>query len=126
MNPSIIDEIHGLKDSIDCLREGVDELYLVLDHLWRNREEIHRLLDTPAVPQKSSQRVAESLSCAECDATADSLSDALQNGWTRLQADLSGLSWNYLGICPSCSGPSATSTPSADPGDRRKAEGKPF
>lgn len=118
-------------EDIDRLVKALEECTAEAHCLWQSLDEartdiVHELRRLLDMPQKSTETVAESISCAECSETADSLSEALQNGWTRLQADLSGLSWNYLGICPSCSGPSASSTPSAEPEDRLKAEGKLF
>lgn len=42
-----------------------------------------------------------SLSCCSCDCDSpDSLEEALAAGWTEIQFDPGGLSWNFLGYCP--------------------------
>ena len=42
------DALERLIAEIGTLRESVEELYLVLDHAWRNRQEIYDLLDPPS------------------------------------------------------------------------------
>ena len=45
------------------------------------------------------------LACAQCDVDSpESLEEALQQGWTRIQPD-DGEGWNYLGLYPVCSPP---------------------
>lgn len=43
-----------------------------------------------------------SLVCVGCDAGDEvgSLAEAQAQGWTRLRADPTGLTWNFLGFCP--------------------------
>ena len=41
-----------------------------------------------------------SLTCTQCDASADTPHEALLTGWKGITADLDGLSWNFLGECP--------------------------
>jgi hypothetical protein len=42
------------------------------------------------------------LQCVECDAGMDieSPEQAIADGWTEIEEDFDGLSWNYLGRCP--------------------------
>ena len=35
---ALIEELHAVRDS-------VEELYLLLDHIWRNRNELHDILE---------------------------------------------------------------------------------
>ena len=44
----------------------------------------------------------ETVTCAHCDEQVDSLAQAVRHGFTRLQPDPDGLSWNYLGECGDC------------------------
>lgn len=105
---------------IDRLIHQMEELTAEAHVLWKAVDEARteivnelrgRYRETIEKPQLCLETVPESVSCAECDATADSLAEALQKGWTRLQADLSGLSWNYLGICGPCSVPNLRDNP---------------
>jgi hypothetical protein len=89
-NPRIESFLEELKST----RDSVEQLYLVLDHMDRNRDEIRDLLE-------SRDREGEVVCCVNCDADAYSLSEAIQNGWTRLQHDPAD-GWDYLGICPTC------------------------
>jgi hypothetical protein len=42
-----------------------------------------------------------SLACCMCDCDSpDTLEEAMAAGWTDIQFDPQGLSWNYLGSCP--------------------------
>ncbi len=43
-----------------------------------------------------------SLQCVECDAGLDieSPEEAIAAGWTEIEEDFEGISWNYLGCCP--------------------------
>ena len=43
------DALERLIAEIGTLRESVEELYLVLDHAWRNRQEIYDLLEPETV-----------------------------------------------------------------------------
>lgn len=53
------------------------------------------------------ERLVESLACAECDIDSPpSLAVAIQQGWTRLQAD-DALGHNFLGLCAFCSSEAA-------------------
>jgi len=49
-----------------------------------------------------ANEIPETIACARCDADSpESLSAALQEGWTDLCRD-DGPGWNYLGVCPEC------------------------
>ena len=92
------ERLNELLDEIKALRNGVEELVIILDHIDRNRDEFVDLL----VTKRESAEIPETIACAMCDIDSpESLADALQAGWTRLQRD-DGSGWNYLGVCPSC------------------------
>lgn len=59
----------------------------------------------------------EVVSCAGgCDASVDSLAEAVKEGWDRLTHNPSGLSWSWLGVCPSClAAEAAKDTPKPEP-----------
>lgn len=44
----------------------------------------------------------ESVSCYGCDACEEGVIDALLAGWTNIDPDPEGRSWNYIGVCPVC------------------------
>jgi hypothetical protein len=45
-----------------------------------------------------------SLTCQYCDAGTNvtSREQAEAEGWTEIEDDRGGWSWNYLGVCPDC------------------------
>jgi hypothetical protein len=45
---------------------------------------------------------AEAIACGSCDAIIDGITEALAAGWSDIEPDLEGYSWNYLGTCPDC------------------------
>jgi hypothetical protein len=134
-----------LVEELRTVRDSVEQLYLLLDHIWRNRDELREIIEglvenmkikgpgefpleealemglglkeirqaiaegvTTAVGLRRiekntrAEEVPESIACAYCDADSpESLAEALQEGWTRLQRD-DGPGWNYLGVCPAC------------------------
>lgn len=52
-------------------------------------------------PENLPRDVPFSISCYECDCDSpDSLDQALQEGWTRVQYTPDGLAENFLGYCP--------------------------
>ncbi len=47
--------------------------------------------------------IPETFACVRCDADSpSSFEEAVRQGWTEIQADFQGASWNYLGVCPDC------------------------
>lgn len=111
-DPSLTDLVEELKG----IREVLTETHQDIQHLTRNiqdylsaiadssdqiREEILARIRYDELP-KPLLPPEETVTCAHCDASADSLADAVRNGFTRLQPDPDGLSWNYLGECSEC------------------------
>ncbi|MGA2798014.1 MAG: hypothetical protein ABSE63_10565 [Thermoguttaceae bacterium] len=84
----LIEELHAVRDS-------VEELYLLLDNIWRNRNEIQNIL------KELIEKKEEIIACCHCDASPPSLAVAIQEGWTDFQFD-NGPEWDYLGICADC------------------------
>jgi hypothetical protein len=69
--------------------EQRDQIMAVLNHAI----ELQQYLDT----------FPFSLACTSCDRGApDTYAEAIAEGWTDIQFDGTGLSWNYLGACPCC------------------------
>jgi len=92
------DELVG---ELKAVRDSVEELYILLDHIWRNRDELRDIIESLPETRKP-ESVPETIACVDCDADSpDSLAAALEQGWTRLQRD-DGTGWNYLGVCPEC------------------------
>ena len=56
------ESLERLIGEIGALRESVEELYLVLDHAWRNRQEIYDLLE-----QRSSEGRGDTYCCDKPD-----------------------------------------------------------
>ncbi len=94
------DKLERLIDEIKGVRDAAEQLYTLFDHAWRNREELFELLTGTKIERK--EEIPETLSCDNCDASADSIAEALQEGWIDLNYDPDGRSWNYIGHCPDC------------------------
>ena len=108
--------IEPLVQELKAIREVLTETHEDIQHLTRNiqdylsaiadssdeiRQEIlarvrYDNLPKPYLPSE------ESVTCAHCDEQVDSLAQAVRHGFTRLQPDPDGLSWNYVGECPDC------------------------
>lgn len=107
--------IRPLVDELKAMQEILADTQQDIQHLTRNiqdylsviadssdeiRSEIlaairHDRLPKPALPTD------ETVTCAHCDAQADSLAAAVRDGFTALQRD-DGSSSNYLGECSYC------------------------
>jgi hypothetical protein len=94
MNENPSNKAEAFLEELRTTRVSVEELYLVLDHLDHDREEIRDLLQLNGAE-------GEVVCCARCDADASRLSEAIGSGWTNLQHDPTD-GWDYLGICPDC------------------------
>jgi hypothetical protein len=42
------------------------------------------------------------IACRECDEFVEDLDEAKVAGWTDVELDVEGWSWNHLGLCPDC------------------------
>ncbi len=107
--------IRPLVDELSGIREVLSETQQDIQHLTRNiqdylsaiadasdeiRSEIVARIRYDELP-KPHLPPEETVTCAHCDVQADSLAEAVQRGFTRLQlAD--AISSNYLGECPDC------------------------
>ena len=91
----------GLIDELKAVRDSVEELYILLDHVWRNRQELYDILQNLA-ERHEEDREQERVVCCQCHAGAASLRVAVHNGWTSFQRDDEGEEWAYLGVCGSC------------------------
>jgi len=111
-DPPLTDLVEELK----AIREVLTETHQDIQHLTRNiqdylsaiadssdqiREEILARIRYDELP-KPLLPPEETVTCAHCDASADSLAEAVRKGFTALQPDPSGLSSNYLAACPEC------------------------
>jgi hypothetical protein len=98
------------REDIDRLVRQMEELTMEAHVLWQAVDEartdivheVRRLMDTPVMARESSEALAQSVTCFQCDNSADSLAEAVKEGWNDLQEDPKGFTWNYLGTCASC------------------------
>ena len=90
------DELVG---ELKAVRDSVEELYILLDHVWRNREELHDIL--AGIIERRTEESHEVTCCVHCDTFYPSVAEAIKAGWTSLQHDPAE-GWDYLGICPHC------------------------
>lgn len=108
--------IQPLVDELKAIREVLAETHEDIQHLTRNIQDYlsaiadssdeirHEILARVRYDERPRPYVPseETVTCAHCDAQADSLAEAIQAGFTRLQADPDGLSHNYLAECLAC------------------------
>jgi len=110
--------IQPLVEELKTIREVLAETQQDIQHLTRNmqdylsaiaessdeiRSEILARIRYENLP-KSFLLPDETVTCVHCDAQAESLAEAVQAGFTRLQLDPDEGSNNYLGQCPDCRG----------------------
>ncbi|MFO0809063.1 MAG: hypothetical protein U0746_10600 [Gemmataceae bacterium] len=60
------------------------------------------LFCSPECRAEFAKTMPELIECSDCDAQADSIAEATAAGWTEIDPDPEGYSWNYLGLCPEC------------------------
>ena len=85
-------------------RDDIQRLYRDLEEATMATHALFQTLEAQReqISDYVRERLAESLACAECDIDSPpSLAVAIQQGWTRIQAD-DALGHNFLGICPCC------------------------
>lgn len=112
----LAEAIQPLVEELRAIRDVLTETHEHIQHLTRNvqdylsaiadssdeiRQEILARVRYDNLP-KSYLPSDETVTCAHCDEHVDSLAQAVRDGFTRLQPDPSGLSWNYLGECLDC------------------------
>ena len=93
---------HSANDLIcelQAVRDSVEELYILLDHIWRNRDELRDIL--AGLSETNVECDDDTIACDHCDAGAASLAAAVREGWKDLQYD-DGPDQEYLGLCPDC------------------------
>lgn len=88
-----------LIDELKAVRDSTEELYILLDHAWRNRQELFDVL--AAKRQETIDESNEVVCCVRCDASCSSLAEAVQDQWISLQHDPCD-SYDYLGMCADC------------------------
>lgn len=91
--------VRELIDELKASRDSTEELYILLDHIWRNRDEFRDML--AQLLDKRAENSTEVVCCVHCDESHPKLSEAVQAGWTSFQHDPTE-GWDYLGICPDC------------------------
>jgi hypothetical protein len=96
-------ELRHIAEEIRPLTDSVDSLYILLQHVWQNREELFELLNDPSEHNDSRNELPpETLFCTCCDACATSLARALRAGWQCIVDDEGNDRGNYAGMCPAC------------------------
>lgn len=84
---------------LGAVRDSVEELYLLLDHMWRNREELRDILSGSFWKQREQPEPLK-LRCFSCHTDPPpTLEAALELRWTELQTDEDD---GYVGLCPTC------------------------
>lgn len=82
-------ELRHIAEEIRPLTDSVDSLYLLLQHVWQNREELCELLNG------FSDR--DTIRCERCP-SSPGLGEAITDGWKDLRND----DGKFFGICPPC------------------------
>src|SRR5437016_3514394 len=99
----IASDLRIIAENIEPLRDAVEQLHILLEYVYRNREELATLLHPRSAPVvlSTGEEVPFALACSHID-SALSRAEAIADGWTGIDEDLQGLSWNFLGLCPDC------------------------
>jgi hypothetical protein len=58
------------------------------------------LFCSPQCKAAFAEIAAQAIACGSCDALIDGITEALAAGWSDIEPDLEGYSWNFLGTCP--------------------------
>jgi len=82
-------ELRHVAEELRPLTDSVDSLYLLLQHVWQNRDELFELLN--GFSERTSVR------CERCS-SSPTLTEAVTDGWKELRNE-EGKFW---GICPPC------------------------
>jgi hypothetical protein len=109
----LIHELRHIAEEIRPLTDSVDSLYILLQHIWQNREELKELLNAvPEDTERDGERLQsggreslppETLFCTCCDAVSNTtLALALRAGWQCIVDDEGNERGNYAGMCPGC------------------------
>jgi hypothetical protein len=85
----LVANVRHVAEEIRPLTDSVDSLYLLLQHVWQNRDELFELLNG------FSER--ETVRCERCP-SSPGLAEAVTAGWKELRNE----SGKYWGICPPC------------------------
>jgi|GEM_PF-2385114 len=85
----LADNVRHVAEEIRPLTDSVDSLYILLQHVWQNREEFLELLNG------STERAT--VRCERCPSSPE-LGDALTDGWKNIRRE-DGKLW---GVCPPC------------------------
>ena len=86
-------------EKLKGVHSPAEELDVILDHVWRNRKQLHEMLN--AIIERQAEGNAEVILCVYCDASYSSLAEAAKARWTSLEYDPTE-QWDYLGVCPHC------------------------
>src|SRR5438105_12453523 len=93
---------NSLIDEIKALRDGTEELLILLEHIWQNREDL-RFKVGVVVTGHGRDAIAETLCCYECDTDSpSSLVQALHDGWIDIACAEEAHGTNFVGWCPAC------------------------
>src|SRR5688572_30459276 len=71
-------ELRHIAEEIRPLTDSVDSLYILLQHVWQNRDELIELLNGQSEHEAFPE---ETVFCTCCNASATSLAKSLRAGW---------------------------------------------
>lgn len=102
-SPASPDAVESLLAEVKALRDGTEELLILLSHIWQQRDDLRFKLST-IFTGCGREVVEETLACYECDTESPpSLAQALVDGWIDLQlAAAADVGVNFAGWCPAC------------------------
>jgi hypothetical protein len=91
----------GLIAELGAVRDSVEELYILLDHIWRNRDELRDIIAKLLEDKAERDDDGEAVACCQCNSQQPSLAAAVRKGWKDFQCD-DGDDWAYLAVCLDC------------------------
>jgi hypothetical protein len=96
LNENLLSDLSHLVNEVKGLRDSVEELYVLLDHVWRNRDELHEVLNGLRIAEPEE---VKNIACIACHAIENiSGAEALHRGWKEVGEEEEG----YAGLCPAC------------------------
>jgi hypothetical protein len=97
----VASDLRIIAENIEPLRTAIEQFHELIEYVFRNKEELMGILNTEKT--STDERIPFSLVCERCDTDCpNSQEEAEAVGWTSIEEDLTGLAWNFVGICPDC------------------------
>jgi hypothetical protein len=95
-------EVRQITEEIRPLTDSVDSLYILLQHIWQNREEFLDVLSDARAIEQAPDLPDEIVFCTACEKTVIGVAQALRRGWQCIMDDEGNERGNYAAMCQQC------------------------